>query len=80
LAAVLSISAGIKYQMQKNNIRAVIMNQSINAVNEPRGNKTIFTAHEGTVLNVIKSENNWYFVALPNGASGWVQKQYLEII
>jgi len=80
ISIILGISAGIKYQTQKNNIRAVIMNEQINAVNEPKGNKTIFTAHEGTILNIIKTENNWYFVSLPNGASGWVQKQYLEII
>lgn len=80
LSIILGISAIVKYQTQKNNIRAVIMTDSINAVNEPRGNKTIFTAHEGTVLNVIKTENGWYFISLPNGASGWVQKQHLEVI
>lgn len=80
LSGILGISAGIKYKTQKNTIRGVVMSESVNAVNEPRGNKTIFTAHEGTVLNVIKTEGNWYFVSLQNGASGWVQKQFITII
>ncbi|MCL1945588.1 MAG: tetratricopeptide repeat protein [Chitinivibrionia bacterium] len=74
------ISANIKYSEQKNNIRCVVMTETLNAVNEPKGNTVIFAAHEGTVLNVVKTSDDWYFVSLPNGASGWVQKQFVEII
>ena len=80
ITLILGISAGAKYNTKRNTIRGVIMAESINAVNEPRGSKTIFNAHAGTVLNIISSEGNWYFVSLPNGVSGWVQKQFVEII
>jgi tetratricopeptide (TPR) repeat protein len=74
------ISAILKHNSQKTNIRCVVMVESLNAVNEPRGNKTIFSAHEGTVLKIVNTSDNWYFVSLPNGTSGWVQRQFVEII
>ena len=80
LSLVQGISANIKYDRQKNDIRCVVMTETVNAVNEPKGNTVIFAAHEGTVLNVVKTSDNWYFVSLPNGVSGWVQKQFVEII
>jgi len=78
--AAQGISAGIKYTAQKNDIRCVILAETVSAVNEPRGNKIIFSVHEGTVLNVTKIVDNWYFVSLQNGTSGWIQKQFAEII
>ncbi|MDR0304331.1 MAG: hypothetical protein LBH98_06140 [Chitinispirillales bacterium] len=78
--SMFGISAGIKYTDQKNTIRCVILSKTVSALNEPRGDKTIFSAHEGTVLNIIKIVDNWYFVSLQNGASGWIQKQSAEII
>ncbi|MCL2845112.1 MAG: hypothetical protein FWE23_06640 [Chitinivibrionia bacterium] len=77
---ILGISAKIKYEIQKNNIRAVIMVEVISAVNEPRGNTPIFTAHEGTVLRIVNTSGDWYFVSLPNGLSGWVQSKFVERI
>jgi tetratricopeptide (TPR) repeat protein len=74
------ISAGAKYIAQKNTIRCVILTETVSAVNEPRGSKIMFSVHEGTVLNITKIVDNWYFVSLQNGASGWIQKQFVEII
>ena len=80
LLIIQGISAGVKYTERKNTIKCVILSENISAMNEPRGNKIMFTAHEGTVLNVVKIVDNWCFVSLPNGASGWIQKQFVEII
>jgi tetratricopeptide (TPR) repeat protein len=80
ILSILGVSTGIKYDKQKNTIRCVVLNEAVSAYNEPQGNKVIFSVHEGTVLNVIKTEGNWYFVSLQNGVSGWIQKQSIEII
>jgi hypothetical protein len=80
LALVIGVFAIIKYNSEKNNVRAVVMSEILNAVNEPRGNKTIFSVHEGTVLRIIKENGEWIFVSLPNGASGWTEKTHLEKI
>lgn len=80
ILALQGISAGAKYAKQKNTIRCVILSETVSAMNEPKGNKIMFSAHEGTVLNVIKIVDNWYFISLQNGASGWIQKQAAEII
>jgi len=80
LTLIMGVSAAVKYNRQKNNIRAVVMTEVINAVNEPRGNIPIFTAHEGTVLRIVNTSGEWYFVSLPNGISGWVQAKFLERI
>jgi len=77
---ILGISAIVKHNSQKTNVRAVIMAESVNAVNEPRGNTLIFTAHEGTVLRIADRSGDWYFVSLPNGVSGWIEAKFVEII
>ena len=37
-------------------------------------NITVFTVHEGILLNVRGETGGWYQVSLPNGWSGWLQK------
>jgi len=65
---------------QKNTLRCVITVESVSAMNEPRGDKIMFSAHEGTVLNIVKLVDNWYFVSLSTGAGGWIPKTSVEII
>lgn len=75
-----SISAGIKiYNLEKHEY-AIVLEDRIDAKNEPDGNKTLFSVHEGTKFQIIKKDRLWYYVSLSNGVSGWVKSEALEKI
>lgn len=44
------------------------------------GEVEAFLLHEGTKVEIKKTEGNWYQVQLPDGKSGWMPKQVVECI
>ncbi len=58
----------------------VILEQSVEARSEPGGGQLIFTAHEGTKLQILSKRGIWVLVSLPNGASGYVREKSLGTI
>ncbi|MDR0305804.1 MAG: BatD family protein [Chitinispirillales bacterium] len=66
------ISAGYKIYALESRQYAIILSPSLDAKNQPMGTQTLFTAHEGTKLQIRKNDGEWCLVSLPNGASGWV--------
>jgi len=66
------ISAGYKIYMLESRQYAIILTPTLDAKNQPMGTQTLFTAHEGTKLQIRKTNGEWVLVNLPNGASGWV--------
>jgi tetratricopeptide (TPR) repeat protein len=68
----LGASAGIKIYSSERAGFAIVLTPSLDAKNEPNGNKLIFTAHEGTKFRVRKTIGEWSLVSLPTGLSGWV--------
>jgi tetratricopeptide (TPR) repeat protein len=77
LIIVAGASAGYKIYAMESRQYAVILAPSADAKNQPSGNQTLFTAHEGTKLRIIKTVGEWSLVSLPNGASGWVPAEAL---
>lgn len=53
----------------------IILTETVEARSEPGGGQLIFTAHEGTKLQILSTHGNWLFVSLPNGAAGYVREQ-----
>jgi SH3-like domain-containing protein len=45
-----------------------------------RENVTVFTVHEGIFVRVRGEAAGWYQVSLPNGWSGWVEKDVLRVL
>ncbi len=72
LIIVIGTSVGYKIYALESKQYAIILSASIDAKNQPSGNQTLFTAHEGTKLQIRKTVGEWSLVSLPNGASGWV--------
>jgi tetratricopeptide (TPR) repeat protein len=73
LAALsLGVSAGIKIYNRERVEYAIVLSPSVDAKNQPNGNKVIFTVHEGTKFRIRKTLNDWALVSLPTGMSGWV--------
>jgi tetratricopeptide (TPR) repeat protein len=77
LIVVAGASAGYKIYALESKRYAVILAPSVDAKNQPGGNQTLFTAHEGTKLRISKTVGGWNLVSLPNGASGWVPEEAL---
>jgi hypothetical protein len=72
LILITGASAGYKIYALENKQHAIILTPSLDAKNQPMGGQTLFTAHEGTKLQIRKTSGDWCLVSLPNGASGWV--------
>jgi tetratricopeptide (TPR) repeat protein len=73
-------SLGIKIYSNATIKEAVVLSASIDALNQPSGEKVLFTVHEGTKFRIIKQIGNWSLVGLPTGVSGWVPTSSLGII
>jgi len=72
LIIVVGTSAVYKIYAMESKQYAIILSASIDAKNQPSGDQTLFTAHEGTKLQIRKTVGEWSLVSLSNGASGWV--------
>lgn len=74
------VFAGINHNTQSSKC-AVILSKEI-AVRYGPGEAEVeaFLLHEGTTAAVIKQEDNWCQIRLPDGKSGWLPKDSIEII
>jgi tetratricopeptide (TPR) repeat protein len=77
LTAALAVSCGVKIYNKENVAYAIVLSPSLDAKNQPNGNKVLFTVHEGTKFRIRKTLNDWSLVSLPTGVSGWVQTSSL---
>ena len=72
LLITVGTSAAYKIYALETKQHAIILSASVDAKNQPSGGQTLFTAHEGTKLQIRKTVGEWSLVSLSNGASGWV--------
>lgn len=77
LSVMLGISIGIKIYDSEKKHYGIVLEKTVDAKNQPAGTKVLFTVHEGTKFQIKKSVDNWIFVTLPNGVSGWVEDDAL---
>ena len=80
LLVIVMSSVGYKVYHQKNDRFGIILEESIEAKNEPKGVTLIFTLHEGTKVQIIKSREGWSFIKLPSGSAGWIKDDALGVI
>ncbi len=73
----MGISAGVKIYAVEKTKEAIVLEKSVDALNEPEGGKVLFTAHEGTKFRILKREGSWCLVSLPNGVKGWVESGFM---
>jgi tetratricopeptide (TPR) repeat protein len=72
ICACIGISAGTKVYAGEKVHYAIVLTPSVEAKNQPNGNKVLFTVHEGTKFRVRKQLGEWSLVSLSTGVSGWV--------
>lgn len=85
LASVLLLAsiafAGARARELGAHSKAIIMAPKVDVRGEPRdGAKVLFVLHKGTKVGVLKAENGWFEVELPNGAVGWMPADTIERI
>ena len=73
----LFISIGIKIYSAEKKEFAIVLDKTVDAKNQPEGNKVLFTVHEGIKFQIRKTVDEWSFVSLSNGVSGWVESSSL---
>ncbi len=80
LLACCGVSVGMKLYAEVHVKEAIALTASADAVNQPNGNKVLFTIHEGTKFRVLKQLGDWSLIGLPTGVSGWVLTTSLGVI
>jgi tetratricopeptide (TPR) repeat protein len=74
------ISVGVKITLESEITIGVILANKVE-IKSARGanNVTLFQLHEGSVVSIIDSQNDWYHIQLNDGKKGWAQKDLIGI-
>ena len=71
------------HQLMKSHDGAVLMSPRVEVMSSPslgEESSMLFVLHEGTVVQVLRSEGQWRQVRLANGNAGWVPSDALTAI
>lgn len=71
--------AFLTYGDYSKNQPAIIFSNQIEVKSEPSmGGKTAFVLHEGTKVQILAKDGNWYRISLADGKDGWVPSSDLK--
>ena len=80
LLLLTAISAGAKHYWSANNLACVVLAKTIEVKSLPGSDSvTLYQLHEGAVLSVLETKDDWYKVELPDDKRGWVKKESVGI-
>lgn len=77
ITAVIGLSAGIQIYTKETQSEGIVLVESVDAMNEPKGATHLFSVREGTKCHIVKGRDNWLFIKLSNGVAGWIPKESL---
>ncbi len=81
LTFFIMIWCGMRYYHYENNNEAVVLASTVNGYSGPGEDFTkLFTIHEGLIVKLVKQEQGWTQISLPNGFSGWVRSSIYKPI
>jgi tetratricopeptide (TPR) repeat protein len=81
LLALFAGSLGWKIYETRSRVEGVVVEAKVDIRSGPgRENVTVFTVHEGMLVRVRGNAGEWYQVSLPNGWSGWVEKNTVRVL
>lgn len=81
LTLLLACSLAWKVYEQENQKQGIVVEQKVDIKAGPgQENVTVVTVHEGIKVRVRGETGGWLQVSLPNGWSGWVQRNTVRII
>lgn len=62
-------------------VEAIVLEPSSDVRSGPgETNPELVEIHEGLKLTVLGSREGWLQVSLPNGITGWVREEHVEVI
>lgn len=75
------IWCGMRFYHYENNNEAVVLASIVNGYSGPGEDFTkLFTIHEGLIIKLVKQNEGWTQISLPNGLSGWVRSSVFRSI
>lgn len=78
---IAGLSFGLKWYRVATDDRAVILQEEVNVLAGPDIRDTVlFKLHEGAIVNVERSEDEWSLVRLPDEKRGWLSVDAIERI
>lgn len=70
------ISFGLKWHQVRSDDRAVILQTEVSVLAGPDLRDTVlFKLHEGTIVQLERSEEGWSLIRLPDGKRGWLRAE-----
>jgi tetratricopeptide (TPR) repeat protein len=70
-----------EYKQYNNHNFGIIFSPSVTIKSSPDQNSTdIFVLHEGTKVKIMEELPEWKKIKIPDGTTGWIRKDKLEII
>ena len=74
LTVMLAVIAWSAEAMEQQQAAGIIMEPTVILNSEPSENSTnLFILHEGLKLRILDTDNDWLYVAMPDGNLGWVR-------
>jgi tetratricopeptide (TPR) repeat protein len=78
---VAGASFGLKWRQTTNDDRAVILQTEVSVFAGPDSRDTVlFKLHEGTIVDLERSEEGWSLIRLSDGRRGWLRAEGAEKI
>lgn len=72
------VFANAQYTRNTNNEEAIIFSGRVNIYSEPNTTSTtLFIVHDGLKVTILKTENQWNQIKLPDGSIGWIPQEAL---
>jgi len=67
------IAANSQYTERYRNEHAIVFDSSVTLRSEPAENSSeLFVLHDGTKVQVLRTEASWFYVAIADGNKGWI--------
>lgn len=78
----LTLSMGIKARHHFiNDQPAIVFAQQVSVKSEPgTGNSELFVLHEGTKVQVVNRENQWFKIRIADGKTGWILQDKVRLL
>lgn len=59
---------------------AIIMEATVDVVNDPGGEEIAFVLHEGSKVKIRQRREGWLYIEIASGDIGWIQETACEVI
>lgn len=81
VTGVTYLFASSQYAHLMDNKEAIVLSQRVNIYSAPNTTSTtLFILHDGLKVTILKTENQWNQIMLPDGSIGWIPEEAIVLI